>query len=131
MNVVVIEVSENVIQQPRPWTDPKTNVVKIMDGKQAAYIHQGDVYPLVTEIPFSQEAGPYRPGRYLLAGRCFQLTSVAGANGKSYVRLGLNDRELSLVPAEAAAEFLLHGVVATTSQGETSTGRPPKLAAAN
>lgn len=72
-----------------PWTIP---------AKQVCYIHQGETYPTRIEIAFDRE--PRKPGFYLLAGTPFVVTSV-----NDRVRISFSDRNLDLVPVEAAANI--------------------------
>ena len=100
--LVIIEITDDPVSPGRPYTD-KAGLAKTIPAKQNAYLHFGERYPLKFELPVDDVAGPHRPGRYLLAGACFELKG----NTAGYVRVSFNDRGLRLVPAEEAANYLL------------------------
>ena len=72
-----------------PWQIP---------AKQRCAIWQGnDPFPIVVEIVVP-DAGPYKPGIYLLGGKPFKV----GAVGNRTV-IQFDDRAAELVPVDAAA----------------------------
>jgi len=71
MSFIKVEITAEPIEQGRSYQDKQTGFTKQTAAKQKAYLHAGLAYP----TPFSvavPEAGPYRPGFYLLAGDCFK-----------------------------------------------------------
>ena len=72
-----------------PWSIP---------AKQRVAIWQGDdPFPIQMEIPFP-DAGPYKPGFYLLSGRPFVVKAL---NNRTVIQF--DDRAAVLVPFDAAA----------------------------
>lgn len=108
--LIMIEVSDEPIAVGKPFTDPKTGMVKPAVSRQIAYVHFGARYPVTFKLKVPEE-GPRRPGMYLMGGRLFKTSQYDG--------LDFSDRELVLVPVSAAIDAL--------KQLGGSTG--PKLAA--
>lgn len=93
-----VEITDEAIEPPFPFTDKTTGMQKLIPGKQKAYLHQGATYPVPIEIEVDDTTGPKRPGRYLLAGDCFS----AG----QYNRPEFNARKMVLVEVDLAIAAL-------------------------
>lgn len=98
--VVFVEVTDEPIQPARPYQ--KDGVTKLIPARQKIYIHQGARYPLESSIVVHDERGPLRPGRYLMAGDCFEPR----ASKSGYVNIGFNSMNLDLVPLDEAVAHL-------------------------
>ncbi|MDE8651889.1 single-stranded DNA-binding protein [Novosphingobium album (ex Liu et al. 2023)] len=71
MNFIHVEITAEPIEPGRTFTDKQTGMVRPAQPKQKAYLWSGGSYP----IPFTVNvpaSGPYRPGRYLMAGDVFK-----------------------------------------------------------
>lgn len=92
-----VEISDEPIIAGRPFTDKQTGMTRPAISKQAAYLHTGARYPVPFKI-IVPDAGPYRPGAYLLAGEVFKPGEYDG--------LKFFDRALQLVPVAEAMKAL-------------------------
>jgi hypothetical protein len=109
--LIVVEVSDEPIITSKPYTDPKTGMVKPPSSKQMCYVHFGARYPVAFKMKVPDE-GPRRPGMYMLGGRLFKPSQYDGLDFTG-------DRELDLIPVGAAIDAL------------KSITSAPKLAAAS
>lgn len=91
-----VEISAEPIVQGGPIQDKATGMLKPGIARQNAYMHQGLAYPLPFKVKVP-ESGPYRPGRYLIAGEVFKT----GQYGLDY-----RGADVALVPFEDAAKFI-------------------------
>lgn len=97
--LILVEIDGSGIVEGRTYTDKQTNVQKPLPGQQAAFIWQGDRYPIRVSIDIPTGRGPYRPGAYMMGGGVFEP-------GK-YGRLEFKGaRELTLVPLDEAVTML-------------------------
>lgn len=96
--LLLVEIANEPITPSKPFTEKGTGLQKLIPAKQAAYVHQGDRYPLKTELSVDEVHGPHKPGMYLLAGEVF-------ASGE-YGRLKFSDRKLQLVSLAEALPAL-------------------------
>lgn len=87
-----IEITDEPIEPGRPYTDKQTGMQKMIPGKQKAYLHGSDRYPIPFKIEVQDTTGPLRPGKYLMGGGAF----AAG----EYDRLKFDARRLHLIPLE-------------------------------
>jgi len=95
--LILVEITDEPIISGRPFTDKSTGMTRPPFAKQAAYLHSGARYPIPFKI-MVPEAGPYRPGMYLLGGETFKPGEWDG--------LKFSDRNLQLVAAaDAVAEL--------------------------
>ncbi len=106
--LIVVEITDEPVVAGRPYADKTTGQLKPAISKQNAYLHSGARYPVPFKI-IVPEAGPYRPGSYLLSGDVFKPGEYDG--------LKFFDRALQLVPVADAVRQL--------------SGPAPKLAAAS
>ena len=107
--LLYVEITDEALIPGRPYTDKATGVTRPAIAKQNAYLHTEARYP----VPFKAivpEAGPYRPGLYLLGGDVFKPGEYDG--------LKFFDRALQLVPVADAIRALT-----------AFAGAGPKLAA--
>lgn len=107
---VMVEVGDEPLETIQPKADAK-GFARPAFSKQMIYVHMGQRYPLATKLR-CPDAGPYRPGFYLLAGPIFKTVG-------DYGNLALDDRQLQLVPIADALKVLT-----------PLAGDRPKLAAA-
>lgn len=103
--MIFIEITDEPIATSRPFSDKTTGETKPGRSRQNAYIHQGDRYPLKTMIAVP-DAGPYRPGNYLIGGALFSSGTAKTQSGGDYAVLKFNDKAMTLTPvAEALKAF--------------------------
>ncbi len=96
MNIIKVEIADEPIIEGRSGIS-KNNKPYSIPSKHKAYLHGVGRYPLEFEAPIQQGQSPYKPGMYLLAGRCFEI----GEYG-----LKFSDRDLHLIPVEEAVKAL-------------------------
>lgn len=96
MNIINIEISTKPIIAGRSGISTKNGQPYSIPSKQIAYIHQGDDYPSKLEVVVP-DTGPYRPGRYLLAGEAFVPTERG---------VRFDDRAVALVSVSDALKQL-------------------------
>lgn len=100
-SVINVEITDEPVSVGRPYQDKSTGMMRPAISKQNAYLHSGKSYP----VPFKvivPDSGPYRPGRYLLAGDVFKPGEYDG--------LKFFDRTLQLIPLEVALRSLVSSV---------------------
>ncbi len=105
-----VEITDEPVIAGRAYPDKQTGMMKPGISKQSAYLHTGARYPIPFKI-MVPDAGPYRPGHYLLAGDVFKPGDFDG--------LKFFDRGLALVSLADAIKNL------------QTLGGSPKLAAAS
>lgn len=97
-SVVTVEISDEPIDPGKPFTDKQTGNVRPAVGRQKAYLHSGNAYPLPFQIRVDDVSGPLRPGHYCLGGGdAFKI----GQYGPELVA-----SKLKLVPLEDAMSQL-------------------------
>lgn len=67
-DVVTVEISNEPIDPGKPFTDRQTGNVRPAVGRQKAYLHSGNAYPLPFQIRVDDASGPIRPGFYCVGG---------------------------------------------------------------
>lgn len=100
--MVLVEVDGTGIKQPRMVTVKATGAQMQMPGGQAAFIWQGQKYPVAVEIEWDAERGPYKPGFYFIGGPLF----AAGDYGRINFKGG---RELVLVECDLVLDSVAVG----------------------
>lgn len=91
-----VEIVNEPVIQGKPYQDKSTGMLKPAQVKQNAYLHCGRAFPLpfTVKVP---DAGPYRPGKYLMTGDVFKT----GEWGLDY-----RGMDLVLVPFDDAVKFM-------------------------
>lgn len=91
-----VEITPEAIIPAKSFQDKSTGMMKPGQAKQNAYLHSGKAYPLpfMVKVP---DAGPYKPGRYLMTGEVFKT----GEYGLDY-----RGSELQLCAFEDAAAII-------------------------
>ncbi len=71
--IIFIEVAAKPVIPGKAGVSSKNGQPYSIPAKQVCYCHQGEDYPTKFEVPVP-DSGPYRPGRYLIAGEAFAPT---------------------------------------------------------
>lgn len=88
---------------PEPIEPGATYEGRTSPSKQHAYLHQDQHYPMPFKLNVDDNAGPHKPGFYMLAGKCFQ----PGQYG-----LDFRGKQIRLIPmADAVAALGKHPAV--------------------
>lgn len=84
------------VKNGNPWEIPPT---------QEAAIWQDGPFALQLEVPVP-DAGPYKPGFYLLCGEPLTAAAVNDRGGAARIRINFNDRKTRLVSVDEVAAAL-------------------------
>lgn len=95
-SVLVVEVTDEALDEIKPYTDKTTGMTRPGKTKQRCYLHTGARHPVPFKVSVP-EAGPYRPGMYVLAG--VDIFKPGDFDG-----LKFSDRTLELVSVTDAIE---------------------------
>lgn len=98
-----VEIADAPVIPGNSGISARTNKPYTIPSKQQAALHSGSAFPHPFQIAVPEKEGPYKPGRYLIAGDDIVRSGEYGPQ--------ISMRDIRLVPFEEAAKVMTGGNV--------------------